>query len=368
MNRVLRWLPRSRFWRATLALMLVFALYFSVFAARRYVSESHLVVDVVQGVPGAGSGGADIGSLLTGQTTAPRDILMLRDYMLSADMAARLDRMLDLRGHYSSSWDPFSRLPWKTISFEWFLRHYRSRVSVEFDETAGVLVVQAQAYTPEMAHAIAAAMVTEGGRFINELAQKLAREQVSFAEREASVANQRLAQSRQALLAYQNAKGLVSPTATVESISAVVARLESELSDLQARQHALEAYLAPQAPDLVQLREQIKAVERQLAAQRARLASTSGNTLNRVAEEYERLNFDATFQQALYQTSISTLERARYDATRTLKKLSVVQEPTLPESSTEPGRFYYSILFALGTLLLAAIGQMLIAVIREHRD
>jgi capsular polysaccharide transport system permease protein len=362
--------PSSRAWQAALVLSLVFSLYWSALAARRYVSEAHVVVDVVGSTQvSLPSGGGDLASIISGQAPS-RDILLLRDYMLSSDMLAKLDAKLDLRGHYASSYDPFSRMLYKSVPFEWFLAHYRSRVSVEYDELGGVLVVQAQAYTPKMAHAIGEALVGEGGRFINELAQKLAREQVLFAEREAGSASQRLAQSRQTLLTYQNSQGLVSPTGTVDAISAVVARLESELSDLQARRHALEAYLAPGASDLVQLREQIKAVQRQLSDQRARLASTAGNgnTLNRVAEEYERLAFDATFHQMLYQTTISTLERARYDATRTLKKISVLQEPTRPEWSTEPGRLYYSTLFALGTLLLAGILQLLVSIIREHRD
>jgi capsular polysaccharide transport system permease protein len=366
MKAFLRQLRKRPVWTLAIVALAASLLYWNVFAARRYVSEAHVVVENLQ-APAATLG--DVTSLLTGGgTSASRDILLLRDYLQSTDMLAKLDKRLDLRAHYSSSYDIFSRLPYRDVPFEWFVRHFRGRVSVEYDELAGVLVVQAQAYTPQMAHAIARMMVDEGERFMNELAQKLMREQVNFAEREVSDATQRVGKSRQTLLAYQNTHGLVSPTGTLESISAVVARLEAELSDLQARRHALEAYLAPRAPDLVQVQEQIAAVEKQLARQRARLASTQGGTLNRVAEEYDRLVLDASFQQDVYRTALTALERSRMDATRTLRKLSVLQQPTLPEYSAEPGRLYYSALFIIGILLLAGIAQLLLTIIREHRD
>lgn len=360
-------LKRSPLWLAALALILVFALYWNLLAARRYVSEARVVIEQVQ-LPGL-IAGPDLPALLSGTPSAPpRDLLLLRDYLLSADMLLKLDGLLHLRAHYSGSRDPFSRLLYEKGPFEWFHSHYRSRVHVEYDYNAGVLVVQAQAYTPKMAQDVARAMLEEGERFMNDLARKLAHEQVAFAEREVAASARFMAQSRQVLVAYQNRHGLVSPTGTVGDVSAVVARLEVERSDLEARRGALEAYLAPSAPDLVQVRGQIQAVDKQLRAQRARLASTGGNALNQVAEEYDRLSLDANFRFAVYNTAVTALERARMDATRLLKKVSVLQQPPLPERSTEPGRLYYSLLYILGTLLLTGILQLLIAVVREHRD
>jgi capsular polysaccharide transport system permease protein len=359
-------LSRRPLWLATALSIVAAAVYWGAFAANRYVSDSHVVVENVQSSTSGTSIDLPFG---LGGSTGSKDLLLLRDYLLSADMLRALDAKLDLRGHYSSSYDFVSRMIAKDVSAEWFLRHYQSRVEVEYDDYSGLLAIRAQAYTPQMAQAIASSLVAEGERFMNELAHRLAREQVAFAEREVSSANARLAASRQAVLAYQNEHGLVSPTATVENIAAVTARLESDLSGLQARRHALEAYLAPAAPELVQLKTQIRAIEQQLGADRARLASVSGKgSLNRIAEEYERLVLESTFQQDVYRTALAALERARIDATRLLKKVSVVQQPTLPERSLEPARIYNITLFTLGALLVAGILQLLLTIIREHRD
>jgi capsular polysaccharide transport system permease protein len=219
-----------------------------------------------------------------------------------------------------------------------------------------------------MAHNIANVLVEEGERFMNELARKLAREQVAFAEREVVEVNKRLSSARTTLLLFQTRHGLSSPTATLENISAVAARLESELSGLQARRRALQSYLAPDAPDLVEINSQIGAIEQQLKAERGRLVASNGRSLNKIAEEYDRLLLEAGFHQDVYKTALAALEKARIDATRTLKKVSVIQSPTLPEYSMEPARLYNITLFLIGTLLLAGALNLLLIIIREHRD
>lgn len=359
-------LKRHWTWRIAVALMILFTLYWGAFAARRYASEAHIVVENLQAPT---TNGMDLSSFLTGGGRDSKDLLLLRDYLRSADMLAKLDAELDLRSHYSDSYDVFSRLLYRDIEAEWFLRHYRQRVGVDLDEPAGILIIKAQAYNPEVAQAIARVLVREGDRFMNERAQGLAREQVSFAEREVTTAGKRMAQARQKLLGYQNAQGLVSPTATVENISGVIARLEGELSNLQARRGALQSFLAPSAAELVQVNAEVSALEKQLKSQRGRLASSNGKrTLNRVAEEYDRLALEAGFHQDVYKTALGALERSRIDATRTLKKVSVLQTPTLPEYSTEPGRLYNIVMYLLATLLLTGILHLLMAIVREHRD
>lgn len=354
---------RHRLWQAAGVLMILFTLYWGLFAANRYVSESHIVVESLQApvMP------SDLTSLITGSGHS-KDILLLKDYLLSADMLRVLDAKLGLRAHYTDSYDVLSRMLYKNIPFEWFLRHYQGRVAAEYDEYSGLLVVKAQAYTPQMAHAIAGLMVEEGERFMNELARKLAREQVAFAEREVVEVSRKLSAARQTLLVYQARHGLASPTATLENLSAVAARLEGELSGLQARRRALESYLAPAAPDLVEINMQVNAVEQQLKAERARLVAANGRSLNRVAEEYDRLLLEAGFQQDVYKTALAALERARIEASRTLKKVSVIQAPTLPEYSLEPARLYNIVLYLIATLLLAGILNLLQIIIREHRD
>ncbi len=358
---------RHRIISTAVAMSLLAACYWLLVASDRYVSESHVVI---QRTDLAGGQAMDFASLLGGAAGGNRsDQLLLRDHLLSVDMLRKLDAALDLRAHYSDSQrDPLSRLWFKDASIEWFHRHYLSRVSIELDEYAGVLVVKAQAYDAVTAQAIAQFLVAEGERFMNGLAHKLAQDQVHFLEQQVSQMNTRASLARQAVLDYQDKKGLVSPQATAESLAGLVAKLEAQRTELQTQRSALAAYLVPSHANIVLLDQQIAAVERQIAQEQAKLASPQGRTLNRTVEEFQRLEMEAQFALDVYKTALIALEKGRVEATRNIKKVSVIQAPSLPEYALEPRRVYNSLVFLLVALLLAGIAQLLAAIVRDHKD
>ena len=191
---------------ATLIACALAVLYWGLLASDRYVSEARIVMpraDV------AGAPSLDLGSLLTSSVGGGRsDQLLLRDYLMSMDMLIRLDKALDLRSHFSDTQrDILSRMWSKDIPQEWFYRHFLSRVSIDYDDYAGVLVIRAQAYDPKMAHAIDAMLVDEGERY-------------------------------------------------------------ALIQDLKARRNLLLRYLAAEAPAIVDLDFQIAAAEKRIAEER----------------------------------------------------------------------------------------------------
>lgn len=355
----------SRAWSAAFIAILLAILYWGVIASDRYVSEAHVVVDRTD--VGGGTT-VDFTSML-GLGAGNRDLMLLRDHLLSMDMALVLDRQLKLREHYSD-WrrDPLSRLWFRDGPQEWYYNHYLSRVSVEMDDLAGVLRIRVQAYDPATAQAISTALVHEGERFMNDMVHALAREQVRFLEEETRRMGDRMAAARAALLDYQDEQGLVSPQSTVEGLASIANQMEAELTKLRAQRGALLGYLSPTAPDVVRLDMQIRATAQQLAQANARLASPKGPALNTVAEQYQRLQMEAEFAQDTYKSALLALEKGRVDATRLMKKVSVVQAPTLPQHALEPQRIYNTIVFSLMALLVAGIVRLLAAIIRDHKD
>lgn len=364
-RQIERLISLNRIWQVAFGTCLLAVMYWSVIASDLYVSEARVVVERSDGV---GAATTDFTSLLVGNT-APQDLLLLREYLLSADMLKKLDERLGLRKHYADSRrDPLSRLWFEDASLERFHDYYHKRISVEYDDFARVLVIRVQAYTSEMAHAIAAELVGEGERFMNEMTHRIAGEQVVYIEKQVQDQSERLKAARQALVAYQNANGLVSPRGEVESLSTVVANAEATLSELQVKRNSLKDVFTPQSPAIQQIDAQIAAVERQMAAQRGRMVSTKGRGLNRVVEEHDRLQVAAEFAFDIYKTAISALEKARIEATRKLKNVAVVQSPTRPEYPLQPRRIYNIVVFVLMTLMLTGVVQLLSAIIRDHRD
>jgi len=358
---------RRRAFGAAFVASLLAALYWGLIASDRYVSEARVVVQRTDLV---GGDGLNIGSLLGGSSSGNhQDQLLLRDHLLSVDMLNKLDARLNLRAHYSDPRrDPISRMWFEDASLERFLRHYLSRVSIEFDDYSGVLSIRAQGYDPKTAHAIAAMLVEEGERFMNALAHNRAREQVAFLEREVTEINRRVVHARQTVIEFQNREGLVSPQGTAENIVAIVNRLESELTDLTTRRAAMLAYLMPNSPSVVELNQQVAAVQKQIVREKARLASPNNKALNRTVEEYQRLQMSTEFAQDVYRTALAALETGRVEATRTLKKVSVLQSPFEPQYPVEPRRLYNIFVFILVALLIAGTMHLLGAIIRDHQE
>lgn len=360
-------LARQRTFRSAFIACLLAIVYWGVIASDRYVSEARVII---QRTDLAGGQSMDFGSLLTGAGGGSRtDQMLLRDYLLSVDMLNKLDASLKLREHFSDIHrDPLSRLWTKDVTIERLHSYFRSRASVEYDEYAGVLVIKAQAYDPEMAQAITAFMVMEGERFMNDMAHQLARGQVAFLEQQVATMSERANAARQALIALQNSKGMVSPQATAESLAQVVNQMEGQLTELRAKRAALSGYLAAGAPGMVELDLQISAIEQQMAREKSRLAAPNGKTLNSTVEEFQRLEMTAQFTHDVYKTALVALEKGRIEATRTLKKVSVLQRPTKPEYPLEPRRLYNIIVFILITIVLAGIVHLVAAIVRDHKD
>lgn len=360
-------LLRRRAFGAAFIASLLAALYWGLIASDRYVSEAHVVI---QRTDLSGGTSLSIGSLLGNAGAANQeDQLLLRDHLLSVDMLEKLDAKLNLRAHYSDRHrDLISRMWFEDASLERFHLHYLSRVSVEFDSYAGILVIKAQGYDPKTAHAIAVMLVEEGERFMNVMAHNLAQAQVTFLEKQVGEMQQRVINARHTVLDFQNRNGLVSPQGTAENLAAIINRLEAQLTDLRTRRVALLGYLMPDSAGVVELDLQIGATEKQIGRETARLASPNGKTLNRTVEEFQRLQMSAEFAQDVYKTALVALEGGRVEATRTLKKMSVLQRPFEPQYPLEPRRLYNTVVFILLAFVIAGILHLLAAIVRDHKD
>lgn len=296
------------------------------------------------------------------------DLLLLREYLLSVDMLKQVDEQLAFRQHYSQNGDFFARLRDRDAPIETLHEYYLKRVNIEMDEYSGVLDIEVQAYTPEFAHDMTQLLLAAGEKHMNEMGNRLAEEQVGFLEQQVDRLSERMEDARSDLLAYQNEKGLISPTHTVESLNQVVASLEGDLARLQAKQQALASYQSARSSEMQRIKSEINALREQIGKERDRLAQATGDSLNRVSSEYQTLELQAKFAQETYSSALSALENTRIEAARKLKQVSVLQSPLMPEYSTKPDRLYNSTVFALIAIFLAFIFSMLILIIKEHRD
>ncbi|WP_110649906.1 chain-length determining protein [Salinicola peritrichatus] len=352
-------------WAICFVLIVVVSFYLSMWASDRYVSHANVVLES----PQISAPEINFSSLLSGSGSAnTADMLLLRDYLLSMDMLQLLVKEADFRQHYSQNGDIFSRLSDPDVPLEELHDYYLKRVSVELDDYAGVLRIDVEAYTPKEAHKIAQLLLTEGERHMNEMGRRLAEEQVRFLETQVNDLKKDFNQTRQALLDYQNENGLVSPTGTVESISSVVSTLEGQLAILKARKTALSSYQSSRSAEMMRVNSEIDALNQQIAHERDRVARQTGNALNAVSSEYQTLQLQAQFAQESYSGALSALQSTRIEAARKLKQVSILQSPTIPQYPEKPERLYDITVFAVIALFITLIINMLILIIKDHRD
>lgn len=367
-QRALRKLRAQPFRMAVALACILSTVYWLGIASNRYVSESRLLIQNTNLNSGSSF---DLSNLISGATggTNRTDQLLVREYLRSLDMAEKLDKELHLRQHYSSQGDWFSRM-WRgeEAPVEWYHDYLLKRLSVEYDEFGGVLVIKTQAFEPEMAQRITQMLVQEGERFMNRIEHAIARDQVAFLEGQVKALHQQAQVARQDVLAFQEKKGLISPEAAAQTIAAIVSNLQGQLVELQAQRAALQAYLVSSHPNVVQIEQRIDAVQKQITAEQAKLAAPGGKTLNRTAEAFAQLEMQAQFAMEMYKTALVSLERGRLETTRTLKKVSVVQKPHLPQYAMEPQRLYNAFVYAVVILLLAGVLHLIAAIVRDHRD
>ena len=348
---------------AAVAIVLV-SFYWLVLAEDRYVSKATVVLES----PQVAMPEISFSSLMGGGGGNTKDLLLLREHLLSVDMVRVLDAQLNIRNHYSENGDFFAKLRDPSVPIEDLHEYYLRRVEVELDEYAGVLNIYVQGYTPEFAHSMASLLLEAGENHMNEMGHRLADEQVRFLERQMVRLEERFNDTRAQLLEFQNEHGLVSPSSTVESINQVVATLEADLARFQAQRNALASFQSAQSAELRQVERNIEALRDQIVEQRDRLAQATGNSLNRISAEYETLELQAQFAQETYSSALAALENTRLEAARKLKQVSVLQSPLFPEYATKPDRLYNATVFAIVVIFLAFILSMLVLIIRDHRD
>ncbi|OIM99441.1 chain-length determining protein [Idiomarina sp. MD25a] len=350
-------------WAIAAIIIIVGAIYWGVMATDRYVSRAQIVLES----PEVSMSSMNISSLLSG-TQGSGDLLLLRQHLLSVTMLKTLQKDLDLRSHYSQDFiDSWSALSEKDAPIEVFHQYMLEHMSIEFDEYAGVLQIQVEAFDPEMAQAIVQTLLKEGESHMNSMGQRLAEEQVKFIEKQVAKLESRLFKARDNLLQFQNENGLVSPSQTVQAIFATVSQLQAQRAALAARKTALLDYQSRTSPQVMEITREIRSLDEQITEEQAKLTRESGDALNKTSAEFQTLQLRAEFALELYSNAMIALESTRIEAARKLKQVSILEFPLLPEYSTKPDRLYNFVVLLVFTLFIAAIVHLGRAIVRDHK-
>ncbi|MDR1460646.1 MAG: capsule biosynthesis protein [Campylobacteraceae bacterium] len=363
-KRVGAWFLTKGFIAIVIVPFMLFTVYYLLFAADRYVSES--IVSVKQAGESSPNA-AGLAAIVGINTNSKEDTLYLREYIHSLDMLKLLEQKIDVRHMYSKEWLDFIYRFYGFMSQESLLEYYQNRVEIVYDDMSGLLKINIEAFEADEAQNLANEILEQSETFVNELSHKMSKKQLEFAKTELQKAEDRLSAAKNALLAFQNKYGIFNPIEQAQSQATLALGFEAELAKKEAELTALLSYIQDSAPQILMLKSEIAALKIQIEKENGRVAAKSSDSTNLLAFEYQALTVEADFAQELYKIALGAVEQARIESTKQIKYLSVIQQPSKPESAKYPRKIYNLITSLALLFLLYGIARLIQATIEDHK-
>lgn len=343
---------------------LVFALYQSIWASPRFESQSKVIVKQPDAMATMDTGMALLSGL--GVDTTNADVKLVEAYIYSNDMLNYLNDELDIKAHFSNeNADYFSRLS-SDATQESFFDFYKNHVTVQIDEKAQVITILTQAFTPEFSKELNSLIVKRAEWYINEVSQKLAREQLEFIEKEHNVVEARLANVKKQLLAFQSKYQLLDPEAEGIAFQQITYSIEAKIAEKEAELKTLNEFLSGDSSQVMAVKGQLNALRSQLEKERKRLSVNGGDlSVSEVLAKFADYRVDLELALKSYASSLVSLEKSRIESYKQIKFLVIVEHSTLPQDNAYPNVSYNVSLLAVILLMLFGIGSIIYSTYRE---
>lgn len=338
--------------------------YFIFMASDRYVSRAKVIVKLAS----AGSNNKlELSLAGLNPAAAMREPLFVKEYIHSVDMLQKIDKETAYRKHVTDARiDLISRL-WNSSTQEDFHAYYMDHTKIIFDPISSMLTLEAEGFSREYAQTLLTSIISSSETFLNEMSHQLAREQMIFVEKEMTDAQEELRKAKKAINDFQAQHRMVSPAKQAEGLLGMLQGLRSELVKEQTNLKGLESFMDRRALEVIQSRQKIEALEKQISIEEQRLASGGSRALTGLQAQFQDLEVELEFALNKYKTALTGLEAARMQAYRKLAHLVVVENPTLPDEAYYPRKIYNIITLFVVLNVLYALTVMIAATIREHR-
>ncbi len=344
---------------APIVILVIFE-YFIV--SNRYESLASVYITEEQG----SSSPIDLSPLGISGASSTREILVLKAFIESQTMLDKLDEDLKILSHYSSDdIDFFSRLH-PNAEREFALEYYHSRVTATLDSEAQLLELSVQTFDPEFSKRVMERILFHSQVFIDRLNENVTNSQFVFLEGVVKNSEEELLEETKKLQNFQMENRIFSTELATKTIAGTLTRLEQELAAKQAELSSRQGALGKNAPTLMRLRAEIKALQEQIALENGRLTGGSGKSLSELDLEFREIKLRIEYKTLRYKAHLEAFESAQLETARRMRFLTIVSAPTMPEASLFPDRGYAVLTGSILSLMVYFFVSISVAVIREH--
>lgn len=344
---------------------LIAAIYLLFVATPRYVSEARFIVRTPTSQP------SSLGVALqgVGLSSNQTDAFAVHEYIKSRDGLRELNTRYDVRRVLARPGADFlSRFPrpWEGQTFEDLYKGFQRYVVVGYDSTTGISTLRVEAFRADDSQRLAAALLDGGEQLVNRLNERAAADTVDDARRTVAEARMRLAASQQQIAAFRNQEGFIDPARAAVAGSEIVGELSTTLAAMRA-ERAQIASDAPSSPQLPVMDSRIRAYERQIDQEQAKIAGNSDSLAEKLTR-YEALTLDVEYAGRTLTTATAAYDGAILEARRKRLYLERVVVPDRPDRPTEPRRLLILLAVFFSTLVAYGIGWLIHAGVREHQQ
>ncbi|MEP2716412.1 sugar transporter [Pseudophaeobacter sp.] len=306
-------------------------------------------------------------------TSAASDSDILFEFIQSPEMVEVVDRVVDLRSHYSQHWPvDWAFSIWPDATQEEMLWYWKRIVGISFDSSSGLIEVQALAFDPETAQTITQAIVAESQIRINALNEQARADAIGYAQADLDEAVEDMKAAREALTQFRTRTRIVDPKADIQGRMGVMNNLQQQLATALIEYDLLRGTVVEGDPRLKKALQLIDVIRQRIDIERQTFTSTNtdtgavGEDYPSLISEFERLTVDREYTEEAYRAALAGLALARDEAIRQSRYLATYIKPTRAQEAEYPERFLLTGLAALFLLLLWSIMSLVYYSIRDR--
>jgi capsular polysaccharide transport system permease protein len=340
-ERIARMLRRNTLFLLLVALpTLVAAIYFLAIAGARYESEVQFVVRSP-----ATSASNQLSGLVPTSSSIMRssdDAYIVQAYIRSRDaMNALIADAQLMEAFQRPEVDFLWRYPplFRKPTAERLYTHYLRFISVDYDQSTGVVSLTVQAFQPGDAQRIAQALLKRSEALINSLNERSGADAIDSALKEVQTAEQRAHEALDAVTGFRNRMKTIDPAQTSLATFNTIASLSLDTAETNATLTDVEKE-TPGGPQVAALKRKIDALQQQITAEMKKLAGSSTSLAPQLAE-YESLALNQNFAEQAFVSALATLESARVDSVKQHVFVEPVTTANLPDYPAQPRRLLW---------------------------
>ncbi|KQS65608.1 RkpR, polysaccharide export protein [Rhizobium sp. Leaf371] len=305
------------------------------------------------------------------------DSYMLLDYILGPEMVQAADEAFDLDKVFAPRGLDFFYGLDHDLTIEEKIQYWKSMVSVNFDQSSGVLNLSVKAFDPSSSQALSRFIVTQSENLVNSVSDAAKSEVLRDAENAVLKTETRLGNAQIEVRKFRNVMQEADPTEGAKLAAQIVATLEQQLSVAKTELSVALSQMSEDSPRVKVLNSQIASIEQQLLQERDRFGDGHSGKKGRVyaddatdvagrLDHYEKLETERGFSEKAYTAALAGLEKAKIEASSRDRYMAVVIKPTLPQLALYPSRLLNTLLvFAIG-LMMWGVGVMVFYNIRDR--